>query len=105
MSYSNCGYPNMTIKKFHEKYPSIEIAYDYLEEYYHIFIFDKPIKIRLLNLHINKRKIEYLIGMVGYWNDDFIDDIRLLYKYLLKEYKKREELKRKKEEDESTNQP
>jgi len=103
MSYSNCGYPNMSIKKFQDKYPSIRVEKVIYEQVYKLFIIDKFTRIFLYDFHLEERKIFFHDGLYGYWQEEFVDDIRLLYKYLLKEYKKREELKRKREEDEKDN--
>ena len=91
----------MSIKKFQEKYSYIHIRSSLGSNTYLLYM-NTIITVEVATLNMKTR--EYLLSNRRY-SEELMDDIRLLYKYLLKEYKKREELKRKREENESTNQP
>lgn len=97
-------YPNMSIKKFQEKYPSIRVSKVSFAPTYNLYMEDKQSIIFLFDFYLETKEYYFNMALCGRWKEEFIDDVRLLYKYLLKEYKKREELKRKREEDGRLNQ-
>ncbi len=86
MSYSNCGYPNMTIKKFEEKYPESKIT---------TIPYTDIHKVRIRRTVVARLYLEnknyYLYGRL--YDEKLLDDIRLLFKYLLKELNKRKKMK------------
>lgn len=95
MSYQHCGYPNMSIKKFKEKYPQFEVTKKFREYEYTISYSKEG--------HTKQEIARFSVGNGWYifretlYKDNLIDDIRLLYKYLKKEMKNTEIYSKRKE--------
>jgi len=95
MSYRHCGYPNMSIKKFKEKYPEFNVTKRF-REYEYIVSYSKEGHNKQVIVEFNIDSGWYRFREILY-RDSLIDDIRLLFKYLKKEMKNTEIYSKRKE--------
>jgi len=95
MSYQHCGYPNMSIRKFKEKYPEFNVTKRF-REYEYTVSYSKEGHSKQVIVEFNIDSGWYRFKETLY-RDNLIDDIRLLFKYLKKEMKNTEIYSKRKE--------